>query len=97
MVRTGLGLSEWAEHKMAICKKRPWGQADMPRSRDANCSDKRCISPRPMCHGRVLSNGLPVQSAYPAGPAAILHRPDPIVIVAAPSFMVELAYVKLPS
>jgi hypothetical protein len=28
---------------------------------------------------------------YPAGPAAILHRPDPIMIVAEPSFVVELA------
>ena len=40
--------------------------------------------------------GRPVQSAYPAGPTAILHRPDPIMIVAEPSFVVELAYVKLP-
>jgi hypothetical protein len=33
---------------------------------------------------------------YPAGPAAILHRPDPIMIVAEPSLVVELAKVKLP-
>ena len=33
---------------------------------------------------------------YPAGPTAILHRPDPIMIVAEPSFVVELANVKLP-
>jgi hypothetical protein len=26
--------------------------------------------------------GRPVQSAYPAGPTAILHRPDAIMIVA---------------
>ena len=28
---------------------------------------------------------------YPAGPAAILHWPDPIMIVAEPSLVVELA------
>jgi hypothetical protein len=33
---------------------------------------------------------------YPAGPTAMLHRPDPIMIVAEPSFVVELAYIKLP-
>src|SRR6202045_895846 len=32
-----------------------------------------------------------VWSAYPGGPAAISHRPDPIMIVAAPSLVVELA------
>jgi hypothetical protein len=36
------------------------------------------------------------RSAYPAGPAGILHRPDPIMIVAEPSFVVELAYIKFP-
>jgi hypothetical protein len=34
-------------------------------------------------------------SSYPAGAAASLHRPDPIMIVAVPSFVVELAYVKI--
>jgi hypothetical protein len=31
------------------------------------------------------------RTLYPAGPAAILHRPDPIMIVAEPSFVIELA------
>ena len=44
----------------------------------------------------ILQFGRPVQSVYSAGPTAILHRPDPIMIVAEPSFVVELAYVKLP-
>jgi hypothetical protein len=44
----------------------------------------------------IRVDGLAIQPAYPAGPAAILHRPDPIMIVAMPSFMVELAYVRLP-
>ena len=49
-------------------------------------------------HERVVreSELQGVWFAYPGGLAAILHRPDPIVIVAAPSFMVELAYVKFP-
>jgi hypothetical protein len=44
----------------------------------------------------LRSVSRPVQSAYPAGPTAMLHRPDPIMIVAEPSFVVELAYIKLP-
>lgn len=47
-------------------------------------------------HSMLRSVGRPVQSAYPAGPTAMLHRPDPIMIVAEPSFVVELAYIKLP-
>src|SRR5438128_7210699 len=45
-------------------------------------------------HSMLRSVSRPVQSAYPAGP--MLHRPDPIMIVAEPSFVVELAYIKLP-
>ena len=37
-----------------------------------------------------------VQSVYPAGPVAISHRPNPIMIVAVPAFVIELAYIKLP-
>jgi hypothetical protein len=36
------------------------------------------------------------QMHYPGGAAAILHRPDPIMIVVVPFFVAELAYVKLP-
>jgi len=44
-------------------------------------------------HERVVreSELQGVWSAYPGGPAAISHRPDPIMIVAAPSLVVELA------
>ena len=47
-------------------------------------------------HSMPRSVSPPVQSAYPAGPTAMLHRPDPITIVAEPSFVVELAYITLP-
>ena len=36
-----------------------------------------------------------LSDAHPAGPA-ISHRPEPIVIVSASSFLIELAYVRLP-
>ena len=49
-------------------------------------------------HERVVreSELQGVWSAYPGGPAAISYRPDPIMIVAAPSLVVELAYARLP-
>jgi hypothetical protein len=48
---------------------------------------------------QLLGHGgrhLPARVVSPGGAAAILHRPDPIIIVVVPSFVVELAYVKLP-
>ena len=44
----------------------------------------------------TTSSACATPPPYLAGPGAISHRPDPIVIVAAPSFVVEPAYVKLP-
>ena len=46
--------------------------------------------------GELPIDAVGLWQIVPAGPAAILHRPAPIIIVAAPSFMVELAYAKLP-
>jgi hypothetical protein len=45
---------------------------------------------------RVKANYEAYNLTYPAGPAAIVHWPDPIIIVPVPSFVVEPAYVKLP-
>jgi hypothetical protein len=49
-------------------------------------------------HERVVreSELQGVWSAYPDGPAAVSQWPDPIVVVATPSFMVEPAYDKPP-
>ena len=50
---------------------------------------------RALCISVPKSPG--VQSSLTAPACLDLHRPDPIMIVVTPSFVVELAYVKLPS
>jgi hypothetical protein len=51
-------------------------------------SPRRCARAR---RRHVDTKRLCGRTLYPAGPAAILHRPDPIMIVAEPSLVVELA------